>query len=98
MTDNKDDLKKAYRDLDALLRRIVTLEGLNDGMLVDWVVLGAVESFNEAGDSISMVARMLPDRGSGTPYYRVLGLLDAGVKGLCMDLGDDDDDEGEALG
>lgn len=97
--ENEDELKQAYAELDAVLRRIVSLEGLEEGVLIDWVALGAVQASNDDGEAVSLVVRMLPERGAGIPYYRVIGLLETGVKGLCMDLSDDgDDDDREFLG
>lgn len=84
MTRQKD-LKKAYQDLDAVLRHIVTLEeemgkrgspgGDGSYMLTEYLVIAAVQGIDSDGDASTGISFMFP-ADSEMPLYRMLGLID----------------------
>lgn len=80
----KQDLNKAYHDLDAVLRRIVTLEeeigkrGSPEGgsyMLTEYIVVAAVQGIDSEGDASTGISFMLPVEQE-MPLYRMLGLIE----------------------
>ncbi|MFD9564361.1 hypothetical protein [Streptomyces sp. NPDC059994] len=67
--------KAAYQQLEEAIRRVNELEGA-DGVLTEWVVVTATQSFDGDGDGLTQVGKLLPDGGGQVPYHRLMGLLD----------------------
>jgi len=67
------ELKAAYEQLEQSIQDVARLEQA-EGVLTDWVVVGAWQRFDEAGDGITNVEALLP--AGRIPHYRLIGLLD----------------------
>lgn len=76
--DEYDALVKAYRQIEKSLREIVVIQG-REGLLTDWVILSAVQSFDPDGVPVTNTGwHTNPE--SSMPYHRLLGLVEyAGV-------------------
>ncbi|MFD9463491.1 hypothetical protein [Streptomyces sp. NPDC060027] len=72
MTD--PELKAAYRRLEEAIRAVSELEGAR-GVITEWVVVTAHQSYDEDGDPSVQIGQWMPDGGE-VPYHRVMGLLD----------------------
>lgn len=68
------EIREAYTELEAALDKLLRLRGA-DGVLVEYVTLASIQSFDEEGDTVASVMMVLP-HGGGIPYHRVLGLVD----------------------
>lgn len=84
MSEEHDELLEAYEELDLALRKVVTLEGLERGMVTDWVTVAAVQGFDDDGGAHSITLTLSPpiSGGSGAPVYRLVGLLDVALNEL----------------
>jgi hypothetical protein len=76
---------------DAIRARLAAL-GADDGTLTDWIVIAAVQKFDEDGDLATQVATVFPD---GTmPYHRIIGLIEhARIRYHAKISGHDRDDD-----
>lgn len=72
----RQELARAYDQLDEAVRAISRLEITSEGMVSDWVVSVGLLAYNDHGDLESTVEPILPEEGRVTPMYRVIGLLD----------------------
>jgi hypothetical protein len=76
----------AYKRLDEALREVCRLDGW-EGLLTDWVVVAACQSFDANGHSITDVGQVLPGGGGDIPNYRIQGLLDYALTGYRAQVG-----------
>jgi hypothetical protein len=69
--------KAAYAKLDEAVRELVSLEILDgaDGLVTDYCVAVAIQSYDKNGNMLDIVEPLLPDQGRLTPRYRTFGLL-----------------------
>lgn len=74
MPPQRPEIREAYTELEAALENLLRLRGA-DGVIVEYVMLASIHSFDEEGDTVASVMMVLPD-GGGVPYHRVLGLVD----------------------
>lgn len=72
--EDTDQLKAAYANLEAAIAEAGRLQDF-DGLITEWVVVAAVQSYDDDGDVRVQVGTLLPVDG-GVPYHRVMGLLD----------------------
>lgn len=68
------ELKAAYQRLAEAIRDVSQLEGA-EGIITEWVVVTAHQSFDDDGDPTVQIGQWMPDGGE-VPYHRVMGLLD----------------------
>lgn len=67
-------LKAADERLDEAIREALEARGYDVGVVVDRFVGIALQHFDDDGDSVSSIARIV--LGEGIPHYRMLGMLD----------------------
>ena len=84
------DTTSAYRRLAEAIDEVARLEG-SEGVLTEWVVIGALQRYDEDGDGITSIAMLLPDGGGQVPYHRSMGLLDYALTRMRSDVARDDD-------
>lgn len=72
---NREESEEVNRQLDEAIRKYVTLNVTDKGMVSDWVIAVGVLAYDKDGDMIDTVEPILPDGGRFTPRYRTLGLL-----------------------
>lgn len=65
----------AYKKLDEAVREIIALEVASTGLVTDYCVVTAIQSYDENGNMLDIVEPLLPDQGRLTPRYRTFGLL-----------------------
>lgn len=70
----RDDLKAVDDRLDAAIRDALKARGYDVGVVVDRFVCVALHHYDDDGDSVSSIARVVP--GEEIPHYRMLGMLD----------------------
>ena len=88
MTDAR--LKAADEALDEAIHEALAARGYNVGVIVDRFVAVALQHFDDDGDSVSSIARVVP--GEKIPHYRMLGMLDVLATRLRADYMPDGDD------
>lgn len=71
---SEPDLADAYRRLAEAVREVSSLEGAQ-GVLTEWVVVTAHQSYDDAGQPSVQIGQWMPDGGE-IPFHRVMGLLD----------------------
>lgn len=81
-----DELKAAYAELDHVIRKISVLEGLRDGLVTDWVTIAAVQAYDDEGSMLSTTMRLLPDSGKFVAPYRIEGLLNRAIKEFDLEM------------
>jgi hypothetical protein len=88
MSEEHDELLEAYGELDLALRKVVTLEGLEVGMVTDWVTVAAVQGFDNEGEPHSVTLTLSPPVLGSTvaPLYRLIGLLDVALNELRFQI------------
>jgi len=90
MSEEQDELEAAYEELNHAIRKVVVHEGLdvNHGMVTDWVLVTAIQGFNNDGDPQAMTLTLVPPAsvGGGIPGYRVVGLLDVALNELRYEI------------
>jgi hypothetical protein len=69
------DVKQAYAKLEEALEGLLRLRGY-EGVLVEYVTLATLQSYDDEGDMTASVSMVLPMGGGTMPYHRVLGLVD----------------------
>lgn len=69
-----DELEEAYHRLAEAVREVSTLEGAR-GVLIEWVVVTAHQSYDDNGQPSVQIGQWMPDGGE-IPFHRVMGLLD----------------------
>jgi len=67
--------KAAYDKLDEAIRELVTLEVAKEGLVTDYCVVTAIQSYDDEGNMLDIVEPILPNQGRLTPRYRTFGLL-----------------------
>lgn len=72
---NKDRATELYEVLDNTVRELATLEIVREGLVTDWMVVVAAQTFDANGNVLDTVDPLLPDGGRSVPRYRTLGLL-----------------------
>jgi hypothetical protein len=80
MTDDDKERRTVYGRLEEAVEACARFEEA-EGVLTDWVVVYAAQSYDEDGDSPAQIGRLTP-QGKGAPYHRVMGLLDYALT-LC---------------
>lgn len=83
-------IKAADDALDEAIREALAARGYDVGVVVDRSVAVALQHFDDDGDSISSIARIVP--GEEIPHYRMLGMLDVLATRLRCDYMTDDAD------
>lgn len=71
----EEQTKAAYAKLDEAIRELVTLEITDKGLVTDYCVVTAIQSYDEDGNMMDIVEPILPDQGRLMPRYRTMGLL-----------------------
>lgn len=84
-------IKAADERLDEAIRDALKARGFHVGVVVDRFVGVALQHFDDDGDSVSSIVRVVP--GEGIPHYRMLGMLDVLATRLRRDYMTDGDDE-----
>lgn len=84
--------QQAHEDLEQAIRKAVTAEGW-DGLVTDAIVICAVQGFDDEGESVTHIARLIPGGGE-IPSYRAMGLLDYALAGFRNDIRDEASLEG----
>lgn len=73
-------LHTAHRKLERCIAEVARLEGhtrgLPDAVVTEWVTVAACHSYDADGDTVAQVVTLLPSSNGGTPYHRLMGLLD----------------------
>lgn len=72
-TEEEQRRREAYETLEDALRRVAQVEGYQ-GLLTDWCVLAAIQTFDDAGRCPAALIKLVPY--GGMPYYRLMGLVD----------------------
>lgn len=67
--------KAAYQKLDEAVRELVSLEIADNGLVTDFCVAVAIQSYDKDGNMMDIVEPLLPEQGRLTPRYRTFGLL-----------------------
>jgi hypothetical protein len=73
--ERNQEIEQAYKELDDAVRKLVTLEMTDKGLVTDYLVAVAIQAYDEEGNMMDTVEPILPERGRLTPRYRTLGLL-----------------------
>lgn len=73
--ENKDRAAELYEVLDNTVRELATLEIVSEGLVTDWMVVVAAQTFDRDGNVLDTVDPLLPNRGRATPRYRTFGML-----------------------
>lgn len=74
MNDRDPQTKAADERLDEAIRDALEARGFDVGVIVDRFVCVALQHYDNDGDLISSIARIVP--GEEIPHYRMLGMLD----------------------
>jgi len=85
-----DRLKAADEALDEAIREALAARGYDVGVIVDRFVCVALQHYDDDGDLVSSIARIVP--GEEIPHYRMLGILDVLTTRLRRDYMTDGDD------
>lgn len=67
-------IKAADDALDETIREALAARGYDVGVVVDRFVAVALQHFDDDGNSVSSIVRIVP--GEDIPHYRMLGMLD----------------------
>lgn len=84
-------VKATDERLDEAIRDALEARGYDVGVVVDRFVGVALQHFDDDGDSVSNIARIVP--GEGIPHYRMLGMLDVLATRLRLEYVATGDDE-----
>lgn len=76
-------METADEQLRTAVQEALAARGYDVGYLVDVVVVAALQHYDEDGDLISSVARVVP--GEELPHYRQIGMLDIALTRLRYD-------------
>jgi hypothetical protein len=85
-----DTTQAAYQRLQDAIDGCARAEGA-DGILTDWTVVYATQRYDDTGGALTQVGRLTPTAGGGTPYHRVMGLLDYALTRCRAEVANDDD-------
>jgi hypothetical protein len=72
-TEEERKRQEAYESLETAMRKVFEVEEYQ-GLLTDWCVLAALQTFDDEGHCPAAVVKLGPY--SGMPYYRLMGLVD----------------------
>lgn len=67
--------KAAYARLEEAIREVNELGG-GEGVLTEWLVVTATHSYDDDGDVLTQIGKLLPGGGGQVPYHHMMGLLD----------------------
>lgn len=104
----KAQIEKAYDDLEGVIRKLVSLEISDTGLVTDFVVGVAIQAYDDEGNMLDTVEPILPQRGRLTPRYRIFGILKdltvqydavaaAGLIASLHNHGGDDEEDGASV-
>jgi hypothetical protein len=74
VNDRDPQTKAADERLDEAIRDALEARGYDVGVIVDRFACVALQHYDDDGDLISSIARVVP--GEEIPHYRMLGMLD----------------------
>jgi hypothetical protein len=78
-TEEERQPRKAHEALEAAIRKVAEVEDY-EGLLTDWCVLAALQTFDDDGHCPAAVVKLVPY--GGLANYRLMGLVDYAHAGI----------------
>lgn len=74
------ELHRAHSKLERCIADVARLEaatrGLPEAVVTEWIAVAASHGYDSDGDSVVQIHVLVPTGNGGTPFHRLLGLID----------------------